>query len=322
MSLSWREVEKDVNSTQDTPNIGLRAKHKQRRREQYYEPVHTVQSVFDLFWFHHDTVALLRQKVLTMSNNPQPPVIQIDNVQVDHSKTIVYKQPEKKTFVPAFAQQQLKSTAGGNTRTFKGGTTVVSKSSGPVIVSKGPSITPKKPSSGPQISVTTATGDAAPKRIIQPHAQPQVAAAPVAYVPEQRLYKPKLDDKAYLKKEEDSDVAAPVLTPAPPTAPAAVIPPPAPAPQPVAAPAPPPPAAAPVASAPPAAAAPASTEPQAAQGSGEGGVAGAPSSGANNSATGTPAAAPASVPQTTTTTTTTTVTTTTVEQDGGCCVIL
>lgn len=146
-----------------------------------------------------------------MSNGNQSPRIDFNNVVVDHSETVVYKQAPKKTFVPAYAQQQLKPAAGGNTRTFKGGTTVVTTKAAPVITVGGPSINPTKEPRGPHITVTTAAGSAAPKRIIQPHSKPQIAPGPVAYVPEDRLYKRKIDDNAW-KKQGGSDVAAPVLT--------------------------------------------------------------------------------------------------------------
>jgi len=136
--------------------------------------------------------------------NQNPPIINFSNVVVDHSQPVVYKQAHKETFVPEFAKQQLKSNAGGKTRTFKGATTVVSSGSGPVITSKGPSVT-LKASSGPQISIATATGDTAPKRIAQPVGT--AAAAPVPYGKLTREDVAKLDYVRFIARPKFSQLS-------------------------------------------------------------------------------------------------------------------
>lgn len=237
--------------------------------------------------------------------------VDFSDIRVNHSETVVYKSEKTKTHVPAFAQAKLKPAAGGKTRTFKGGTTVTSTSSGPRIISKGPSITPAAQASGPKITITAAAGTTAPSRIVQPVGT--VSSAPAAYVPEKRLYQPRKSDASYLNSEKEPEpvaVVAPtpapepvVAAPAPPAPVIEVAPPPVAALQPVvAAPAPVPPVAIPT----PVAPAPvASTSSAAAE------------------ATTTTLTGPAGGATTArTATTTVTTTTTTVEDQSSCCVVL
>lgn len=122
--------------------------------------------------------------------------INTTKVSVDMTNTKVHKQAPKKTFVPAFAQQKLKSPS-SPTRTFRGGTQVVTTKAMPNI---------SKPNAAPTIITPNS-----PKRLAQPHEKVQVAPAPVAYVPDDRLYKKKADDQGW-KQNTASKQTTPTKT--------------------------------------------------------------------------------------------------------------